>query len=100
MMTTGRTFLGHIVMKLVVEQQAAAALSTAGASQSVSCGWVAGEPQQHMAAHEENCRRKTTSLVKEIQPFSVLPNLAKFWTDPCEQHFFFFKQFRTKVPGQ
>lgn len=49
---------------------------------------------------EENYRRKTRKLEKEIQPFSIVVNIAKFWTNQRKWHFFFFKLFYDKVPQQ
>lgn len=92
----------HIFMNLMVVQQAAAALNARGSFQSLSCVWVAGEPQQHrpyMAAPEETAGQQQ-NFAKGIQPFSVSLNIAKSWIDQCKWHFFFFKQFCAKVPGK
>jgi len=87
-----KTFLMHIFTNFPSVQQAAAALNAGGSFQSLSCVWVAGEPQQHghrVAAREENYRSKTTNLAKEIQPFSLSLNVTKSWIDQCEWSFFF-----------
>lgn len=79
-------------MNSMVVQEAAAALTAGGSFQSLSCAWVAGEPQQQhghrVAAHGENCRRKAANPAKEIQPFSVWLNVAKSWISQGKRHLF------------
>lgn len=79
-------------MNSMVVQEAAAALTAGGSFQSLSCAWVAGEPQQQhghrVAAHGENCRRKAANPAKEIQPFSIWLNVAKSWISQGKRHLF------------
>lgn len=68
-----KTFSMHIVMNITVVQQAAAALKACGSFQSLSCAWVAGEPQQHGLATWQLMKKTTEGkqqiLGKKSSPF-------------------------------